>query len=667
MRITVFVGLSLFLLVQGCSFTQKVKTGLQAYEVKQYAVAVELFQQEYAASRNPEEKAHLAFLTGESYNMLNNQMEAATWYKTAMDDGYGDEAKVKYAGALKRQEKYGDALAVYEELARAAPGNAAYRSAVTATKQAKEWSAQPVKNFIVQSVPFNTTATEYAPQPLSFGKVMFTSDREARNAGDTYLWTGRAFSDLYIWNRLSNTVEPYSDRINSSDNDGTAVLSPDGQMIIFTRCYVDQAYDGWCKLMVSYNLSGQWSVPAALPFVQEKVNYGQPAFAANGTTLIFSSDQEGGQGGQDLYVSQLTTDRQWSDPVNLGSLINSSGEEVYPTVHKDTLYYSSDHFAGLGGLDIFKTWLDRDNNWVPPINMRAPVNSGGDDFGYVIDTFGIPEKDVLLKGYFTSSRAGAARLDDIYSFYVERDPDAPVDVVVTDTTPEPVDELLNKQLYISIKVVEPLYEIKDDPTSRTKDTRALPNGPVIVTEGTMDRRLVTDELGQLVIRLEWNKEYVFTARYRDHLAASYTINTGTVERNPKGNITTINQLFILDPIFKDKEIVLENIFYDYDQWAIREDAKPSLNDLAVILKTNPSIRIQLSSHTDCRGTDEYNLELSQKRAQSAIDYLKSVGIPAKRLEAVGLGESSPAVSCPCESCTEEQHQKNRRTTFKVID
>jgi peptidoglycan-associated lipoprotein len=667
MRIFIVASCLCCLIMQSCSFTQKVKTGLQAYEVKQYAVAVELFKQEYEQSKSPEEKARLAFLTGESYSMLNYQAEAATWYKKAIDDGYGEEAKVNYADALKRQERYADALQVYDELAREAPGSAAYRSAVTTTKQALEWKSNPAKQIIVQSAPFNTTASEYAAQPLSFGKVLFTSDRDTRTSGDTYLWTGRAFSDLYIWNRLANTVEPYNDRINSADNDGAAVLSPDGQMLVFTRCFVDQAYDAWCKLMVSYSINGQWSSPVALPFIQEKVNYGQPAFAANGTTLFFASDVAGGQGGHDLYYTQMTDANQWSEPINLGSLVNSAGNEVYPTVYNDTLFYSSDHFAGLGGLDIFKTWLDPRDQWVPPINLRAPINSGGDDFNYVIDTFGLPERDVILQGYLTSSREGATRSDDIYSFYIQRTKEVPVEVVTKDTTPPAVDALNNKQIFISIKVVEPLYEIKDDPNSKVKSNRALPNGPIIITEGQADRRVVTDELGQLVMQLEWNKEYIFTARYRDHLASSVTINTSLVERNPKSNITTINQLFVLEPIIKNKEIVLENIFYDYDQWAIRKDAEPSLNKLSAILKTNPTIRIQLSSHTDCRGTAEYNQELSQKRAQAAIDYLKSVGIPAKRLEAAGLGESSPAVACDCESCTEEQHQINRRTTFKIID
>ena len=178
---------------------------------------------------------------------------------------------------------------------------------------------------------------------------------------------------------------------------------------------------------------------------------------------------------------------------------------------------------------------------------------------------------------------------------------------------------------------------------------------------------MTDELGQFLIKLEWNKQYTFTARYRDHLAASFTLNTAEVERNPVKPITTINQIMELDPIFRNKEIVLENIFYDYDQWAIREDAKPSLKNLSTILKNNPSIRIQLSSYTDCRGTDEYNLDLSQKRAQAAIDYLMTEGISAKRLVAQGFGESNLSVNCVCEECTEEQHQENRRTTFKIID
>lgn len=147
----------------------------------------------------------------------------------------------------------------------------------------------------------------------------------------------------------------------------------------------------------------------------------------------------------------------------------------------------------------------------------------------------------------------------------------------------------------------------------------------------------------------------------------YTLNTAEIEKDKEKPQKTINQILELDPIFKNKEIVIDNIFYDFDQWAIREDARPPLDQLSTILKNNPQINIQISSYTDCRGTDEYNLELSQKRAEAAVEYLKSTGIPARRLSAQGYGESNLVIKCVCEDCTEEQHQANRLTTFKIID
>jgi len=218
-----------------------------------------------------------------------------------------------------------------------------------------------------------------------------------------------------------------------------------------------------------------------------------------------------------------------------------------------------------------------------------------------------------------------------------------------------------------LRVTAPVYEISNDPNSRVIGKKALPNGPVILADGQTDQRHVTDELGQILLILDSDKSYVITARYRDHFSSTDTIETFNLSKNPSNPITTINHIMTLNPIFKDKEIVLENIFYDYDEWFIRDDAKPSLNYLSNIMKSNPTIRIQLSSHTDCRGTDEYNLDLSQKRAQAAIEYLISTGIPERRLEAQGFGESRPSVTCECETCSEENHQKNRRTTFKVID
>lgn len=664
LKISWLPGLFMLLLATGCTFTQKVRTGQQAYEVKQYSVAAALFETEYEASQNKSEKARLAFLAGESYRFLNDHGSAGNWYLTAYKEGYGETALEAYANSLKHQERYHEAIQAYEELLRLNPGSAAYRSGLTITRQAFEWSQDPVPGFRIEKALFNSPASDYSPQVIGPGQILFTSDRSSRENSETYLWTGRAFSDLFVTNPYSNQVVAFNGPVNTQHNEGTAVMNPDGNSIVFTRCFVDEAYDAWCKLMISHRKGNSWSDPETLPFVKDKINYGQPAFSSNGVTLFFASDDPEGQGGHDLYFTQPDEKGGWSDPVNLGPMLNTSGEEVYPTVYRDTLYYSSDHLPGLGGLDIFKTFLGPDLQWTPPINLRAPINSGGDDFGFVVDTFTPLRENVKMQGFFTSSREGASRNDDIYSF-VFTTIEAPVEVA--QESQEPKVPEVHYQVFLALKVMEPEYEIKGDPNSRVIGKRPLPNGPVILSGTQMDERFVTDELGQLLLKLDLDKSYVVTARYRDHLAASVTVQTTNMGRNPENPIMTINETLMLDPIFKDKEIVLENIFYDYDEWFIRDDAKPSLDELSTIMKTNPSIRIQLASHTDCRGTDEYNLELSQKRAQAAVDYLMSVGIPSRRLQAQGFGESNPAVVCECEQCTEEQHQKNRRTTFKIID
>ena len=667
MMIKYFTNASLIILLgAACTFTKKVQTGMQAYEVKQFSIATQLFEKEYAESRSPEEKAQIAYLAGESYTNLNDPASAAGWYYKAHEEGYGAEALEHYAIALKKQEKYQEAIHVYEDLLKASPGSALYRSNITLCKQAIEWKKNTNPAYDIQPASFNSPAADYSAYPIGKGRVLFTSDRGSKEGSDNYLWTGRSFSDLYISDDASNQIYPFDPVINSKENEGTAIISPDGQTLVFTRCYVDQDYNAWCKLMLSYQLGGEWTVPVPFPFVKEKVNYGHPAFAANGTTLFFSSDAAEGQGGHDIYFTQVEGDNGWSEPINLGTLINTIGNEQYPTVFKDTLFFSSDQLAGLGGLDIFKTYLDAKGNWAPPINLRPPLNSGSDDFGFVVDTFATLKQNVLMRGFFTSSRGGIAHNDDIYSFILSG-LQPKKDSIDLPTVPVPEEKQIDYQIFISLRVVEPEFEVKGDPNSKRTGIRQLPNGPVVVTENLTEQRFVTDELGQVLIKLEWNKEYTFTARYRDHLAATYTVKTNEIEKNEKNPITTINRVLELDPIFMNKEIVLENIFYDYDQWAIREDAKPSLDKLLSILKTNPGIRIQLSSYTDCRGTDEYNLDLSQKRAQAAIEYLIAGGINAGRLVAQGFGESSLADKCICEQCTEDQHQTNRRTTFKIIN
>jgi peptidoglycan-associated lipoprotein len=317
MRINLWINLVLICYLVSCTFTQKVKTGLQAYEVKQYSVAASLFEKEYELTNNPAEKARIAFLAGESYRFLQDHGSAGNWYLKAHEDGFGEQSLEAYGNSLKQQERYQEALLAFQELLNSNPGNAAYRSYVTLVRQAMEWSKSPNKSYLIKPVSFNSPGSDYSPQPVGPGQVMFTSDRGSKQSSETYLWTGRAYSDLFVTNVFSSQVMEYDAAINSPDNEGTGVISPDGNAIIFTRCYVQEGYDAWCKLMISFRRGNSWSEPEPLPFVKEKINYGHPAFSTNGATLFFSSDAPEGHGGHDIYFTQPDDAGSWSEPVNL--------------------------------------------------------------------------------------------------------------------------------------------------------------------------------------------------------------------------------------------------------------------------------------------------------------------------------------------------------------
>jgi outer membrane protein OmpA-like peptidoglycan-associated protein len=376
--------------------------------------------------------------------------------------------------------------------------------------------------------------------------------------------------------------------------------------------------------------------------------------------LIFSSNDPGGTGGYDLYYSQRTG-KGWGTPVSLGTRINTIGNERFPSMHEDTLYFSSDNHPGLGGYDIFSTYLDAQGQWTPPFNLKPPVNSGYDDFGFVVDTFTMEQHGILEQGYFTSSR-NTGTSDDIFA-YTKTTPPEPIEPEVV--TPKDTMPILY-EVYLAIKTSEPVFAIVGDPNSERTGKKTLPQTTLLIEEGAMMRRERTDGNGVLILKLEWDKDYTFHTRHTGYLNQTRKVTTRDIVKDPANPVHTINMEIVLDPIFEDKEIVLQDIYYDYDEWFIREDAKPALDSLAIILGQNPQLRVQLSSHTDCRGEDVYNQELSQKRAQSAVDYLIARNIAAARLVAVGYGESRLAVDCGCDNCTEAQHQQNRRTTFKIL-
>ncbi|MEL7146297.1 MAG: OmpA family protein, partial [Bacteroidota bacterium] len=381
--------------------------------------------------------------------------------------------------------------------------------------------------------------------------------------------------------------------------------------------------------------NGRWSTPRILNICNPKSWDSSPALSPDGKTLYFASNRKGGYGGTDLYVAKRDPRGRWVDVRNLGEAINTFGNEVFPFVSDDgKLYFSSDGHPGFGQLDLFEA--TRSRGVITVKNMGEPINSADDDFG--LHEFN------ATRGFFTSNRKGGKGDDDIYT-YVNEDPDLKI---------------------VRYLLTGTVYTIDDG----GKEV-AIPNAKVTIT-GLGDEILdeaFTGSSGKFQFQVFPEEDYdligekanFFTKR-KEFSTIGKSVDKSTLTEFE--TTITFETKIILDPIVLDQPIVLDNIYYDLDKWDIRSDAAKELDKLVTTLVDNPDISIELSSHTDSRQTDEYNQVLSQKRARSAVDYLISKGIASSRLEARGYGESRLIIP---NAQTEEEHQRNRRTEFKVIE
>lgn len=648
----------LLLTAAACTYTQKVKDGNFAIERKQYAVAVDLLQKEYKKTKSRVEKGKIAFQIGESYRMLNKPASASDWYKTAYDDGYGVDALREYAFTLKQMEHYDEAMKSFKELGIEIGSPYEYKREIAACQVALGWKNEKSRAYAALPFEFNSGGADYSPTLFKNGQLVFTSDRQAATGDDTYYWTGNEFSDLFTVEVESGNVQLFDNQINTPSNEGTPAFNRDFTQLYFTRCFGDKKEDNYCKIMSSKWDGAGWSAPVMLAFQQEDVNYGHPALAADGKTLLFSCNSKDGWGGYDIWSSErLGPDsyRDWGEPKLLPRTVNTTGNEKFPWLDGDTLYFSSDYHPGMGGLDIFKTWKTLNNSWAPVQNLKPPLNSGSDDFGYVIDYQGKRMKDVLQVGYFASNRPEGSG-DDIYRFERRIPPPEP---------PAPV--VVDYKLKLEGYVLEKIYAEADNPDSKMLGRKPLNGADVEVKFGKEVKKFTVGGDGFFSMDLAENTDYQFLASKNGYLTGENFFSTKGIGKDPKNPIQTFEVEIVLDRIFLNKEIVLEDIYYDFDKWDIRADAQPTLNNLVRNLELNPKIRIQLSSHTDCRGNDRYNEDLSQRRAQSAVDYIVSKGISLERLQAKGYGEALPKATCACARCSEDEHQLNRRTSFTVLE
>ncbi len=581
-------------------------------------------------------------LIAESYRKSNRIKEALPFYKTSIDQNVEDEyAYFHYARALEANEQYGEAESILESYLAKGEDETVIKLArgeldglLELDELKKNGSFYKVKNL----AEVNTPSIEYSPI-YNNGNLYFTSNREG---GKIYLTTGTPFTDIYRVTTKGAKVQMES--LKSLDpvfnepgtNEGSIAISANGTSVIFAKGNAGKptGTDN-VNLYSSRYRNGKWSNPRILNICDPKAWDSSPALSADGRTLYFASDRKGGYGGTDIYVAKRDPRGRWVDVRNLGEAINTSGNEVFPFVSKDgILYFSSDGHAGYGQLDLFEAI--RSKGVITVKNMGAPINSPSDDFGL--------HEYNLTRGFFTSNRKGGKGDDDIYT-YVNEDPDLKiVNYLLTGTT-----------------------VTMDDGGKEV----ILPNSKVTLTGngGEILDEAFTGNDGKFKFRVYPEEDYNLKgekASYITRRALFSTIGKSVDKSTLTEFETTINfeAKIVLDPVIIDKDILVENIYYDLAKWDIRPDAAIELDKLVLMLTDNPEISIELSSHTDSRDTDSNNYVLSQRRATSAVDYIISQGIDSNRLRAKGYGESRLKIK---EAKTEEEHQINRRTEFKIIE
>lgn len=625
----------------------------QAFEGQEYYKAITLLKKAYSKEKDKANKAEIIFKTAECYRFVNDSKQAETWYRKALKIKYPENnVQLYYANALKANGKFEDAIVEYEKYSELVPDDPRGKNGAEACALAQKWVDNPSRYVVENAVQLNGKQMDFSPSYASKNhkELYFTSSRDNASGNEVDGWTGQGFTDIFsatIDNKGKwSKPKPLPATINSIYNEGAAVMNNDFNQMIFTRCGVKKKVKMGCELYSTNKNGDTWTEAEVLPFFVKdegddstQVTVGHPALSADGKVLVFASDAEGGKGGRDLWKSTFDEEKKrWEKPVALAS-INTPGDEMYPFIHADgTLYFASNGHIGMGGLNIFMAEAQGED-WGQVTNMRSPINSSGDDFAIIFEK----EQE---KGFFTSNREDGKGSDDIYSFLL------------------------------------PALKFTLCGTVTDYKTKAAIGDATVSIVGTDGSSLetTTDSKGKYCFDLAPATSYVITAGKKDF----YLNKTGKTTTVGFEEDKDLISDFELDPI--NRVIDLPNIFYDLGKWDLRPESKVALDGLVETLNDNPTIVVELGSHTDTRASDSYNLSLSQKRAQSVVDYLIENDVVGERLVAKGYGETTPKVldaavgELPAgsvindafiaklagEELKEEAHQLNRRTEFKVL-
>ena len=645
-----FILFLLPLLLLSCSVDKYIKKGDAFLAIGEYYNAAAEYKKAYSRTptKDKEKRGERAWKMAECYRLNNYSAKAAGAYQNAVRYKYPDSLGILYLAQMQhRMGDYKNALKNYEAYQELDPKSLLANNGRRGCLKAQEWKARPTLYTVKKEPLFNSRRADFSP--VLYGddadQLYLTTTRPQATGDEISGITGTKSGDIFFSKKDDkgkwSQPEVVEGELNSEYDEGACAFSPDGRTMYLTRCTYDSDYPRYAEICTSTRSDASWSKPQPLQITKDTLSsYAHPAVSPDGKWLYFVSDMPGGQGGLDIWRIALT-EAGLGGVENLGIFVNTPGNEMFPTFRPNgDLYFSSDGHPGMGGLDLFCARTDSLGRWEVE-NLQYPMNSSGDDFGM---TFEGPYN----RGYFSTNRGDARGWDHIMSF----------------ECPEIVQTVKGW-----------VYE---------KDGYELPEALVYMVgnDGTNLRLSVRGD-GSFEQEIKPNVDYVFLGTCKGFLNHKEELRVDT---------TSVSREYVLQfPLASlNHPVLIRNVFYEFDSAELTESSTLALDSLVDLLNQNPNVTIELSSHCDFRGKDEYNNKLSQRRAESVVNYLIAHGIEKERLTPVGYGESRPKVvtrkvaeqvdflnegdtlseafimALDTEEKQEVCHALNRRTEFKVL-
>lgn len=627
MKKTLIIAISATLILGSCT-NGLYKKGVKNYDKMAYVSAIDNFEK-YLLKKD--EPADAKIKLANAYRLVNDVPNAEKWFSQIIDLPESEPINMfYYAKLLMSQEKYKDAQIWFNKYLEKVPDDFVAEMLLVSCKSVNTFKKDTTL-FTIKQADIPEISTAFAQIPYGEG-IIFTADKISFKNSTTANWTGRSYLDIYFSQKDQNGkwLSPMllKGNVNGQYHEGPACFNKEGNVVYFTRSnYAKKKLarssksENNLQLFRAELVGDKWTNVTSMPFNSDEYSCGHPSLSPDDKTLYYISDMPGGAGGTDIYKTTFDG-TVWTKPENLGDVINTSGNEMFPYIHNDgTFYFSSDAHNNLGGLDVFMSSYDG-KKWLQVENLNYPLNTSKDDFAFVLN----PDNKT---GYVSSNRGEG---DKIYE----------------------------------IKKNEPTFILSGTVSQKGKPGLMI-DSAVIEIQNLTDKTketILTNKSGFYKIKLKSKSEYLIKASKPMYFTITEPKNVCMIGKKISENFTAN---FELDQIIIEKPIVLENIYYDLDKWFIRPDAEKELDRLVQLMYDNPTLTIELSSHTDSRAGDQYNLVLSDKRAKAAVEYVASKGIDKNRMRWKGYGESKLVNQCKNDvKCSEEEHQQNRRTEFKAI-